>query len=226
MLRKSTGNMYDWVTHTWNPIKGKCPHDCFYCYMKRWGEQKELRLDEQEIRTNLGRGNFIFVGSGTDMFAEDIPSVWIERVLWKCNEHEHNRYLFQTKNPFRLIEISKDFPSTSVFCTTIETNRWINRAMGYAPHPFDRAFSFNKLRHEKYVTIEPIMDFDLQTFVQTIEMCEPVQVNIGADSGGHNLPEPSADKVLELIEQLQKFTTVKLKKNLNRIIGKEIEDGN
>ena len=27
--------MYEFVTHTWNPIKGKCYHDCSYCYMKK-----------------------------------------------------------------------------------------------------------------------------------------------------------------------------------------------
>ena len=27
--------MYPWVTHTWNPLAGRCKHDCNYCYMKR-----------------------------------------------------------------------------------------------------------------------------------------------------------------------------------------------
>ena len=40
--------MYPWVTHTWNVIKGKCPHDCSYCYMKRF-PQGELRFDEKEL---------------------------------------------------------------------------------------------------------------------------------------------------------------------------------
>ena len=73
-------------------------------------------------------------------------------------------------------------------------------------------------RFKKYVTIEPIMDFDLPKFAQMIEMCNPVQVNIGADSGGHKLPEPPKEKVLGLISELEKFTKVVLKKNLNRIL--------
>lgn len=47
MLNKSKGNMYPWVTYTWNPIKGKCPHECRYCYMKGY-PQPELHLDEKE----------------------------------------------------------------------------------------------------------------------------------------------------------------------------------
>src|SRR3990167_1900105 len=31
MLNKQKGNMYGFVTHTWNPIKGKCSHNCSYC---------------------------------------------------------------------------------------------------------------------------------------------------------------------------------------------------
>ena len=52
-FRESKGNMYPWVTHTWNVIKGKCPHDCSYCYMKRF-PQNELRLDEKEISKRSG----------------------------------------------------------------------------------------------------------------------------------------------------------------------------
>ncbi len=68
---KNKGNMYDFVTHRWNPIKGKCPHECAYCYMKRF-PLGPLHLDEKELRTDLGSGNFIFVGSGTDMWAEEV----------------------------------------------------------------------------------------------------------------------------------------------------------
>ena len=27
-LGKSKGDMYEWVTHVWNPLDGKCPHGC------------------------------------------------------------------------------------------------------------------------------------------------------------------------------------------------------
>jgi hypothetical protein len=68
------------------------------------------------------------------------------------------------------------------------------------------------------ITIEPIMDFDLPEFLEWIKRCNPQQVNIGADTGCNHLREPSKEKVLELIEALSKFTTVKQKKNLNRIL--------
>jgi hypothetical protein len=66
-LNTSKGNMYDFVTHTWNTVKGECYHDCSYCYMKRWGKLKPARFDQKELKTDLGSNNFIFVGSSCDM---------------------------------------------------------------------------------------------------------------------------------------------------------------
>lgn len=81
MLRESKGQMYTWISYTWNPIKGECPHNCSYCFMKRWGKQKPVHFDEKELKTDLGSGNFIFVGSSCDMFADDIPIEWIQKTL-------------------------------------------------------------------------------------------------------------------------------------------------
>lgn len=69
--------MYPFVTHTWNAIKGICFHDCPYCYMKKFDGLLPVRIDPKELKVNLGNGNFIFVGSGTDAWAFDIPSDWI-----------------------------------------------------------------------------------------------------------------------------------------------------
>ncbi len=215
-LNESKGNMYEWITHTGNTIKGECPHSCSYCYMKRWGKQSKLHLDEKELSTPTPEGNFIFVGSSCDMFAEDIPERWIMETLIHCGLFE-NQYLFQTKNPDRVLYFS-EWPEKCVFCTTIESNR-IYPEMGKARPPFDRSRSMNGISvfHKTYVTIEPIMDFDLKEMVSLIAMCNPEQVNIGADSGNNKLPEPSHDKIDTLIEELDTFTTVKLKANLKRL---------
>lgn len=220
-LNNSKGNMYDFVTHTWNTIKGRCYHDCSYCYMKRWGQLNRTRFDEKELKTDLEKDNFIFVGSSNDMFSKDIPEDWITRTLDYCDKF-NNRYLFQSKNPRRIV----DFLSHPVFrrssiCTTIETNRKYEQ-MGCAPDTWDRAFAMNDISlfddYTTYVTIEPIMDFELDSMVSLIRECNPTQVNIGADSGRNNLPEPSTYKVNELIMELSSFTNVVIKPNLNRLL--------
>ena len=62
--------------------------------------------------------------------------------------------------------------------------------MKNSPYPIDRVEQMKLIRHPLYLTIEPLLDFDLLFFVEIIKSCSPLQVNIGADSGGNNLPEP------------------------------------
>jgi len=222
-INKSNGNMYDFVTHTWNAIKGACYHDCSYCYMKRWGKQNPVRLDQKELKTDLGNNNFIFVGSSCDMWSEDIPDEWISLTLEHCVRFD-NRYLFQSKNPgrmntyLRLATLREQIDC--VVCTTIETNRVYPKIMNNSPLPKTRA-GFMQLDSimPHYVTIEPILDFDIDPMVDLIKRCNPEQVNIGADSGNNGLPEPPIDKVLELIERLKDFTSIYEKKNLNRLLS-------
>jgi len=211
--------MYSWVTHTWNPIKGECPHGCSYCYMKRWGKQKPIRLDEKELNTDLGTGNFIFVGSSCDMFADEIPWEWTFNTLLYCWKYNDNTYLFQSKNPKKFDLINALNLNNYKLCTTIETNRYYPDIMQRSPKPVDRAIELSRLTGDKYVTIEPIMDFDLDELVGLVKMCNPIQVNIGADSGHNHLPEPSKDKILALIDELQKFTIIDQKRNLKRLLN-------
>lgn len=218
-LNKSVGNMYEFITHTWNTIKGECPHGCTYCYMHRWGKQKPIHFNEKEFKTDLGSGNFIFVGSSCDMFAKEIPYNWTQNTLNHLSAYSKNKYLIQTKNPGRIAEFYFDVPI--VLCTTIETNRFYPDVMKNCPHPEERTNAMNMLSEygiDCYITIEPIMDFDLGFMVELIKECNPIQVNIGADSGNNNLPEPSKEKILEFIDELQKFTVIAKKTNLNRLL--------
>ena len=237
-LNKSKGNMYDWVNVTWNTVKGICPHDCTYCYCKAIAKrfnapQKSVHFDEKELKTNLGSGNFIFVGSSNDMFAKDIPDEWIIKTLAHCLRFD-NKYLFQTKNPDKVKEFMTYFLpkemlignsahkmwQNSCICTTLETNRHYPDVMCNSPKPEERVAAMEELKNHitTYVTVEPIMDFDLEEFVSFLKRCNPKQVNIGADSGKNGLPEPSREKVLELIAELEKFTVVKQKSNLKRLL--------
>lgn len=215
MINKQKGNMYPWVTHTWNAIKGKCPHDCSYCYMKVY-PQKDVRLDISELKTNLGDGNFIFVGSSCDMWAGEIPDNWIEQTLELCRLHPQNTYLFQSKNPMRFALWECELPPSVLLGTTIESNRSL---ISYkAPSVYERYQAMKQTEHPKMISIEPIMDFDVGELAQWITEIYPCFVSIGADSKGHNLPEPKPQKIKELISELVKITEVKLKANLKRLI--------
>ncbi len=232
---KPGGNMYQFLNDyptagsnrgfTWNPIKGECPHDCVYCFVKRYYikaeygyKQPELHLDERELKTDLGQGNYIFVGSSCDMWADDILEWWIDKVLGHCHSYPNNKYLFQTKNP-QGFHGGFVFPNDTILGITLETNRPTN-GVSRAPSPVSRVMAFATLNYPKMVSIEPIMKLDVDVMVDWIKEIAPEFVSIGADSKEHYLPEPTGDKIEALIEGLQGFTEVKTKSNLKRLIGR------
>lgn len=212
--------MYDWVTHMWSPVRGKCKHECDYCYMKRF-PLPPMNLNEKELNSRLGEDNVIFVCHTADLFADDVPSEWIEQVLWKCREAPKNKYLFQSKNPGRFVEFIDKYPPSIIFGTTIETNR-TTYVESKAPTYTDRAEAIGELSDEGYetiVTIEPIYDFDLDELVAILTSAKPTWINIGADSKNNDIPEPSKEKIVELIETLKTKIDIKLKNNLKRILN-------
>jgi protein gp37 len=221
-LRKAAGNMYNFVTHLWNPVKGKCPYECSYCYVSRIykrvkKEQKPLDIDTVETGAELGKYRTIFVCSGCDLFHPDVPDGWIKYIGQQAFDYGLNRYILHTKNPERAANFFCDFPIDTVLCTTIESNRHYPE-ISKAPSPYNRMIGLRKWHGPRMITIEPIMDFDLTEFSILINSCGVEQVNIGADSGRNRLPEPSGEKVEELIRLVDCPAKIHLKKNLRRIL--------
>lgn len=223
MLRKTTGNMYEFITHTWNPIKGRCSHDCAYCYMKQiTPNANPPRLVDYELNTDLGNGNFIFIGSSTDMFADDIPSEWIKIVLdycsWQYNNGNKNKFLLQSKNPKRFLEfINHPIAKCCEFGTTIESNRFYPGIMRNAPRIEERVDAMEEIASNgivTMVTVEPLMQFDHDEIVKLIKRCCPQQVNIGRNTNYNvKLPEPTADEVKKMVDEIETFSTVVVKAN-------------
>lgn len=195
----------------------------YHTYIER------LYLDERELKGTCPAKLFIFIGSNTDVFAAEMPSAWIKKVLDFCvdvtsnqKDDEKTRFLLQTKNPTRVLEFI-NHPllknGQAVVCTTLETNRHYPDIMNNAPLIKDRAKAMAAIADygvKTYVTIEPIMDFDLDEFIGLLKMCKPEQVNIVAESQHFvQIPQPSEDKLTSLILQLLCFTKVTVKKNLN-----------
>lgn len=218
-------NMYNWVTKTRNFIGGKCPHRCHYCYVPhfrfpalRKKYSGPLRLIEKELKTSEGRGKIVFVQDCGDLFAQAVPSEMIERVLEHCSDYPTNIYLFQTKNPKRFFDFINKFPKGSILGTTIESDQsYPNLSM--APSQGERAIAMAKLEgFQKMVSIEPILDFNLEQFVETIRKIGPDFVSIGGDSKGHHLPEPDSAKISQLINELKRFMEVRIKENLKRLL--------
>lgn len=220
-LNKRTphSNMYPFISATWNPIRGECLHSCIYCYCKnpRFGKQGPLRLVEKELKTNLGKDRFIFIGSSTDMFASNVSREWIRKVMRVCNLYSENKYLFQTKNPDGFWPF--EWPKNTIFAVTLETNR--DYGVTKAPNNLDRIDRIFEIEtdYPLMISIEPVIDFDLDVFIDVLKRISPAKISIGADSQGHHLPEPKPEKLKELISACKDITAdIVLKDNLMRLL--------
>lgn len=219
-LNKSKGNMYEWLTHTWSPIQG-CPHQCSYCYVRAYKNLPKQIIIEVPFPP-LGTGRKIFVGHMGDLFANGVPSSYINSTLKHCNKYT-NEYIFQSKNTERLLSFIKSFPVLSTIGTTIETdNEQLLKGISTAPTPIERARALYKIGcagFKTFLTIEPIMDFDIRGMTRLITVASPKFINIGADSKGHSLNEPSRNKINQLIDWCLKYGyTINKKRNLERLL--------
>ena len=229
VLNKASGNMYDWVDCTHTHIRGRCPHECAYCFVQHMRcarfYQGPLILKESELKVNyymLGKGKTIFVEHMTDLFAEGVPEDNIERVLAHCREYHENTYVFQTKNPARPVKfyMNRKMPEGFILGATIETDdEKLTNRFSKAPEPADRARYLGMVKnHTTFLTIEPIMKFNLHELSELVKLANPYWVNIGADSKNQHLPEPTWNEVMALIDELKaNGIEVREKSNLERL---------
>lgn len=211
--------MFAEVTKRWNPVVG-CDHNCSYCWARdlalgrlkhlpRYQDGFEPRLIPGELDKRF-RGGLIFVSDMGDLFGQWVPRRWIERVIVAIKRSPNATFLMLTKNPLRYFDFVGQMPENVILGVTIETNR--DLGITKAPAPFWRFQYFWSLPWErKMVSIEPIMDFDLNVFPHWLELIKPEAVYVGYDNHNKHLEEPTLEKTRELIKDLEQFTEVRVK---------------
>jgi len=225
--------MFDFITETWNPLGGSCPHQCVYCWsmskkglvnrynMKKY--QGSIRLIEKELDRKFKPEEFVFVCDMLDLFAEKVPIWIIRKILVKIREFPKTRFLLQTKNPRGYIPFLawNEIPRNAVLGATIETDMLLFNTpstlenyyeVSSAVPPSRRLVIMQRIseahtHHRLFISVEPILDFT-EDFAEQIRMIKPWAVAVGYDNYGHRLPEPPLEKTLRLIQELEKFTTV------------------
>jgi hypothetical protein len=216
-------HMYEDSVKQWNVYVG-CNYLCQYCQKSfRLQMKRQLhncikcydyvphfhpdRLTQQLPRTQ--GDEFIWACSSSDItFAK---REWIEAILKRVRQLPDRTFLFQTKNPICFKRYS--WTDNTVLDVTIETNEDEGyRLISTAPLPSIRYRDFLKIKHpHKFVTVEPILEFDMDVLVEWIGEINPERVYLGYDSKNCSLPEPELAKTQELKKRLEKFTKVKLK---------------
>lgn len=115
-------------------------------------------------------------------------------------------YYLQSKRPQCFTPFLKDLPKNVILLTTLETNRDEGyKAISKAPPLSKRFRQFLELDYpRKAVTVEPMLDFDVDEFAKRIVRLAPEHVYMGYNSHEAEvvLPEPPHRKVVALAEAL------------------------
>jgi len=166
------------------------------------------KLIPKRLNEVFKSGEFVFVVDMGDLFCSVVPSDWIKLIINHVKKFPNTDFLFLTKNPLRYLEFINDFPENVILGVTIETNRDdIVMYFTKAPLPSQRYKAMLKVKEirpklRRFISIEPIIDFDLEIFTKWVIDIEPYIVYIGYDNYNNKLPEPELYKVLNFIRTL------------------------
>jgi hypothetical protein len=136
---------------------------------------------------------------------------WMQQVLGRIRQLPDRTFLIQSKNPS--IFSHYQFPRNVLLGTTIETNRDdLYGGISKAPLPSRRFEAMLRLQHSrKIVTIEPVLDFDVEIMVKWVREIGPEVCYVGYDSKKNYLPEPELRKVEAIMKKLKETTNVRAK---------------
>ena len=215
-------NMYSDSKMQWNVFKG-CEFQCVYCipsFQRQAKRQKHRCMDcynytphfhperlNQQLPLTKG-DEFIWACSSGDIsFAKEED---LNRVLdvMRLGKNQKRTFFMQSKDPFCFNKY--DLPKNLIIGTTIESNRAYD--ISKAPSPWIRKQAIESIEHpRKRITIEPIMDFDLDILFKWMDNILPEIIYIGYDTKKCKLSEPTLNKTKELIFELEQITRVKPK---------------
>lgn len=195
----------EWTDKTWNPITGcsKKSTGCLHCYaevmarrLKAMGQEKyangfTVTLHERCLKEPLTwRGNHnIFVCSMSDIFHEDVPFDFVDKMFDIIKSTPHHRYQILTKRAERMSEY---FATRSV-----PNNVWL----GVTVEAQSSRFRIDYLRDlpaiVKFLSCEPLIE-DLGE----LDLTGIDWVIVGGESGPQARPMQEA-WVLNIREQVE-----------------------
>lgn len=145
----------EWATHVWNPTTGcdRISPGCAHCYaldmaarLKRFGQPKYqkdgasrssgpgfgLTLHPETLSAPLSwrRPRVVFVNSMSDLFHEDVPLDFIQRVFAVMEQASLHTFQILTKRHERMAEMAAalPWPSNVWMGVSVENRRFVERA--------------------------------------------------------------------------------------------------
>lgn len=138
----------EWTDITRNPIKGKCPTACPYCYARelydnnRW--DPGLRFSPDVLDDLPKKPCRVFVGSTIELFLfpERLPTIFD-----RCRHHPDHTFIFLTKHPQELPRWSP-FPDNCEVGASVTANGDMTKALT----------SLSNIKAKiRYISFEPLV---------------------------------------------------------------------
>jgi protein gp37 len=152
----ATNSSIEWTEATWNPVVG-CTilsPGCTNCYAMRMARRLEamgqpkytgttrvsggrpkwngvVRMDEESLKlpSSWKTGRMIFVNSMSDLFHDEVPLQFIQRVFATMKETRQHSYQILTKRAKRLAELSEklEWPENVWMGVSVENADYLRR---------------------------------------------------------------------------------------------------
>ena len=181
----------EWSKQTWNPVTGcsKISTGCKNCYAELFAQRRkgmgQLKYAEGfnlALHENLLTKPFewkkpkqIFVNSMSDLFHEDVPFEFIQKVFNTMNETPRHTYQILTKRSRNLLDLSKELNWTDNIWmgVTVENDDYADR--------IDHLYQTNA--KIKFVSFEPLLNQ-----IHNLDLDGIDWVIVGGESGTNARP--------------------------------------
>ncbi len=156
----------EWTDRTWNPVTGctKKSEGCAHCYaeimarrLKAMGQRKyqnQFKPTTHEDALNepleWHKGYNIFVCSMGDLFHEDVPFEFIDKVMDVIWKTPHHRYQILTKRAERMAEYFKN--------REVPRNAWLGVTVEVQRTKFRIDYLRNLSATIKFLSCEPLLE--------------------------------------------------------------------
>ena len=157
----------EWTEQTWNPVTGctQVSAGCKHCYAERmalrlqamavpgYARGFDLTLHADRLGQPLGRKKptLYFVCSMADLFHEDVPDDFIDRVLAVARQTPRHTYQLLTKRAERLPEFFASRP--------IPNNVWLGVTVEDRRHGLPRIDHLRRIpARVRFLSVEPLLE--------------------------------------------------------------------
>jgi protein gp37 len=193
----------EWTEATWNPVRGctKVSPGCKHCYAETFAERFrgvpghpfeqgfDIRLvpEALDLPRRWRRGRLVFVNSMSDLFQDDVPVEFIQRVFAVMRDCPQHQFQVLTKRAERLSELASqiDWPP----------NVWMGVSVENADYTWRVRLLQGVPAAVRFVSVEPLLGPIARLPLRGVHW-----VIVGGESG-HRAREMSPDWARSIRDQ-------------------------